>query len=690
MKISKINNSLLLSSTVQNKLTANKQAEQTTNNFEFSANMANSIKAYNMAGISFGKALERPALSGIENAVVKPSYDTYELIYKVKSPYTDTDKVGISYRIPGDKEDRFAFSSSKGVGNEFTIKVPVLNRKDNTIVKKINILGAGYFNSDNQLEGDEKFKKEPIVVTVADIFNSKSKKTTTLNGKSLEMPFDNISEGVSEGKLVQIDYDDLIRYQGNEPIIGLLEDKDMNSLLMEMPSGNFSLPDNVKGVIAAISLYQQDGFLSDVLGHAVTRLRGRKTFAIAPASLGEELKAKVLADGENSLIKMKLTQNKMNIEQIDKLTPVDTSRVKVPEYTLVNNVLSVDDAEFTPEAVGLKAFNLGKLQKMQEEGGFRVPEFVVIPAGMLDAVKRAPQNENTYGEPDMSSIENLGPYHYNRIKADKSTNPSPELKTLRNLIVEDMYFPKEMREEIRQAVEEKVGKLTVPDDIGCMIARSSFNGEDSDVYATQGLYDSFPGIRTYEDLFKGIKEVWASKWSNLAYWSRRDHGIDHGDIQPNVIVQNVVPVDYTFTINTADPRSNDPNKIVIQLSQGVYSGFPNSPYVFEYDKTTGVIKRTALATKKRMKGIEDVVMDDPTNLKYQLADYSKDPLNKGKREYSPIIKKVMDVAKFIEANMDGKPQDIEGGIKFVENQQTGKMEPEIHIWQTRDVHLIKR
>ena len=47
-------------------------------------------------------------------------------------------------------------------------------------------------------------------------------------------------------------------------------------------------------------------------------------------------------------------------------------------------------------------------------------------------------------------------------------------------------------------------------------------------------------------------------------------------------------------------------------------------------------------------------------------------------------------AKFIEKQFGGKPQDIEGGIIFRQNSDTGEMEPEIHIWQTRDVHLIKR
>ena len=110
----------------------------------------------------------------------------------------------------------------------------------------------------------------------------------------------------------------------------------------------------------------------------------------------------------------------------------------------------------------------------------------------------------------------------------------------------------------------------------------------------------------------------------------------------------------------------------------------------EYDKTTGEITRTALATKKRTKPIDRIKMDDFANLEYEQADYSNDPLNMSKREYTPIMKKVFEVAKFIEKNFGGVPQDIEGGIIFKQNPITGDLEPEIHIWQTRDVHLLKR
>ena len=284
----------------------------------------------------------------------------------------------------------------------------------------------------------------------------------------------------------------------------------------------------------------------------------------------------------------------------------------------------------------------------------------------------------------------MGTYHFYTQKADTSENPASELSGIRHMIINDLVIPKDVRTQIKEKVEEVFNIDKMINDESCLIARSSFNGEDSDTIATQGLYDSFPGIRTAENLFRGIKEVWASKWSDLAYKSRRDHKIPHKMVQPNVIVQEVVPVDYTFTINTADPRCNDKNKIVCQLSQGVYSGFPNSPYIFEFNKKTGEITRTALATKKRTKPIYKMVMDDDKNEKWEPADYSTDPLNMSKKKYAPIMKKVFEVAKFIEKEFGGKPQDIEGGIIFKQNPVTGQTEPEIHIWQTRDVHLIKR
>lgn len=636
------------------------------------------LRAYNLADIK----------KGIDNAIITPDYDSTQLIYNIKALSPHTQKVKFTYTIDNDENQREAFSSSKNIKTgEFRVAIPVLNRKNNSIVKEVKINSVQYFDETN-LKIDEE-TPEDMKVKPEELMQIKEPRTTIIEGESSTAEFDSISEGVSIGKLVEMEYEDVIRYKQNEPIIAILPEKDMNTLLMEIPEGTFSLPMNVKGVLASPKHYKQGGMLTDCLGHAVSRLRGRKTFALVDKNTIEKIKANYLDNHENPFIKVELDTDKMKISGLQELPPVDSSSVKVPKCRLVDRLLTPDDSDFTPDAVGLKAFNLGELKKIQKKGGFKVPKFFVFPAGVWDKVKKSPENSDTYGTCD-TDVEKIGGYHFCVKKADNAENPINELKGIRRLIVEDMVLSKEIRTQLKEKAEQVFDIPRIVEQKGCLIARSSFNGEDSDTMATQGLYDSFPGIRTAENLYKAIKEVEASKWSDLAFISRRNHGIKHSAIQGNVIIQEVVPVDYTFTINTADPRKNNKNKMVAQLSQGVYSCFPNSPYIFEYDKTSGDIVRKALASKKRTKPIEKIVMDDFANTKYELTDYSKDPLNMAKKYYEPIMKKVFEVAQFIENHCDGRPQDIEGGIIFKENNETGELEPEIHIWQTRDVHLIKR
>ena len=643
------------------------------------------LKAYNIPTIS---NLILKDSKGIENASVTPDYDGNQLVYTIKSPFPHTQKVKFIYQLITDKNPREAFSSSKNkeTGN-FTVGIPILNRTTNTIVPKFKINAVEYFDESN-LKIDEETPKD-MIVDPQEMMKIKETRIANINGKSSVSEFDAISEGTSVGKLVKMEYEDVIRYKGSEPIIAIISEKDTNEMFMQISDGTFTLPMNVKGLLLSPKNYKQGGFLTDCLGHAVSRLRGRKTFALLDNETLKDIEENYFNNPQNPYMKFELGMNKMKVSGLQELPQVDKSEVKIPKYELVNALLSPEDENYTPESVGLKAFNLGKLKKLQQAGNFIVPKFFVVPSGIWDYAKRAPENVSIYGE-KTDDASKLGEYHYYSQKADASETPEVELKGIRRLVRDDMIIPKDIREKLKEKTSTVFNMPAIISNEGCLIARSSFNGEDSPAIATQGLYDSFPGIRTDENLFRGIKEVWASKWSDLAYMSRRNHNIPHSQIQPNVIVQEVVPVDYTFTINTADPRQNNKNKIVCQLSQGVYSGFPNSPYIFEYDKTTGEISRKTLATKKRTKPIYKIIMDDFANLEYEQTDYSNDPLNMSKREYTPIMKKVFEVAKFIEKNFGGVPQDIEGGIIFKQNPLTNEFEPEIHIWQTRDVHLLKR
>ena len=625
---------------------------------------------------------------GIENSIVRADYDSFQLVYFLKSPCSDTQKVKFIYTVNNDNTKREAFSSVKNLKTgDFRVEIPVLNRKNNSIISKIKIDSVEYFNDTNLKTAEE--KPENIVVFPKEMLILKENRKVVLGKAETVADMDAISQGVSIGKLVTSKYEDLSRYKGVEPVICLLSHEDMSALVNALSDGTFTLPLNVKGLIASPKRYKQGDANTDCLGHAVSRLRGRKIFALVGLDIFENIKSQYFNNADNPYVKVELNNDKMTVTGLKELPKTNEKKVSIPKNRLVNCLLSPEDKDFTPETVGLKAFNLGKLKALQSEGGFKVPSFFVVPAGIWDYTKKSPENEDVYGDKSGTGTQ-MGSYHFYVNKADNAENPSTDLDLIRHMIVNNLVLPKNIRTQIKNKADEvfDINKMILEE--GCLIARSSFNGEDSDEIATQGLYDSFPGIRTSEQLFKGIKEVWASKWSDLAYMSRRNHKISHHSVQPNVIIQEVVPVDYTFTINTADPRNNNKNKIVCQLSQGVYSGFTNSPYIFEYDKTNGEIKRTALANKKRIKPINKVFMDDFRNEHFELADYSGDPLNMSKKKYAKIMKKVFAVAKFIEKKFDGKPQDIEGGIIFNQNPATGELEPEIHIWQTRDVHLIKR
>ncbi|MBQ7450593.1 hypothetical protein IJS77_04180 [bacterium] len=632
-------------------------------------------------------AVQKPQ-SGFAAAVIRPDYDALKLVYSIKPPFPDTQKIKFIYTIPNDSTERESFSTPKNKKTgTFKVEIPVLDRKTNSIIPEVKIKLVEYFNEANIKSSEE--IPENMFVNPKDIMTVKENRTVTINGESSSAEMDSISEGVSVGKVVEKEYEDMIRYKGTEPIIVILSQADMEQLFLEISEGTFTLPMNVKGILASPKHYKQGGMLTDCLGHAVSRLRGRKTFALTDEKTLDNIKKTFVDNPKNPYVKLELCMNKLNISGLKELPKPDRTEVKIPKNSLVNKLLSPDDEDFTQEAVGLKAYNLGRLRKLQQAGGFKVPSFFVVPAGVWDCTKKSPENVDVYGDVKGEGTK-MGSYHFYTQKADALETPSTELDVIRHMIVNDMVLPKEIRTALKEKAEKVFDLSNMIAKEGCLIARSSFNGEDSDTIATQGLYDSFPGIRTAEHLFRGIKEVWASKWSDLAYMSRRNHKIPHRAVQPNVIVQEVVPVDYTFTINTADPRGNDKNKIVCQLSQGVYSCFPNSPYIFEYDKTTGEIKRTAFATKKRMKPIYKMIMDDFKNEKYEITDYSKDPLNMSRKEYSKVMEKIFDVAKFIEKKFGGKPQDIEGGVIFKRNSKNGELEPEIHIWQTRDVHLIKR
>ena len=58
---------------------------------------------------------------------------------------------------------------------------------------------------------------------------------------------------------------------------------------------------------------------------------------------------------------------------------------------------------------------------------------------------------------------------------------------------------------------------------------------------------------SWEDMWRAITAVWASKWNARAESSMRKAGLQHSPLQMAVLCQPVVPARYAFVAHTSNP-----------------------------------------------------------------------------------------------------------------------------------------
>jgi len=98
-----------------------------------------------------------------------------------------------------------------------------------------------------------------------------------------------------------------------------------------------------------------------------------------------------------------------------------------------------------------------------------------------------------------------------------------------------------------------------------------------------------------------IKRVWASKWNERAYLSRKARGIGHNDLFMAVLIQQVVEADYAFVIHTVNPLNNDSNELYAEVVNGLgetlVGNYPGRALSFTYRKDTQELKLMAYPGK---------------------------------------------------------------------------------------------
>ncbi|MCX5656699.1 MAG: hypothetical protein NTZ48_00450, partial [Candidatus Omnitrophica bacterium] len=350
--------------------------------------------------------------------------------------------------------------------------------------------------------------------------------------------------------------------------------------------------------------------------------------------------------------------------------------------------------------IGPKAANLAELKRMNRPE-IEVPDFMALTFSAYDKIINKNPNliltkyESMIFDEEGESVRELieGACHFS--SQHDGISLRGKLEMLRALI-EQAEIPPEYREEILALVKAKF----LDKGIRWGIFRTSTNAEDLDQYpgVGAGLYGSYyPVDLTDEDaIFKAIKQCWASMWTERAFQDREFFNIDQFKAMAGVIIQEFIPGDYSFVINTA--RSAKEDTLEFGVVQGLAPvlvlknielrdelpdlAFQNidmedkRPHTFIYNRDSGELFRDAYSGKK----IRLVFNTTTGKIDVMPVDNASDIFS---------LDNIPDLAMQI-ANIGvilhkyfGIAQDIEGVIKI--DPVTGK--PRIYVVQSRALPL---
>ena len=204
---------------------------------------------------------------------------------------------------------------------------------------------------------------------------------------------------------------------------------------------------------------------------------------------------------------------------------------------------------------------------------------------------------------------------------------------------------------------------------------------------------AYGGEVSVQQLYKAVKKVWASKWNERAYLSRKASGVEEEELCMAVLLMELVPADYSFVIHTCNPLNGNTGEVFgevcIGLGEALVGNEAGSAMSFVAAKTKGfpsIVKslpskpvshhppegRTTVIARSDSNGedlegfagagLYESVTVDPTVTK--VIDYSDEWLVWDEKRRTALIAKLSELAVAIEIEMGG-PQDIEGCI--VEN-----------------------
>ena len=254
---------------------------------------------------------------------------------------------------------------------------------------------------------------------------------------------------------------------------------------------------------------------------------------------------------------------------------------------------------------GPKAANLGELKHFFPEA---VAEGLVIPFGVFRSLLEQP-------------FERGGPSAFEWMKAQYrridqlQSRPQEQhqaisefLENIRRWIVAAEPGP-EFRNRLQEAMTDTFG----PDGSFGVFVRSDTNVEDLPGFTGAGLNKTVPHVVGFENIFKAIRKVWASPFSERAYRWRQSFMDTPEHVYASVLLMRSVPAEKSGVMVTADVDSGASDWLSIAVNEGVGGAVSGqTAEELRYHMTSGRLRLLAHATEPRKRilrttgGIEKV------------------------------------------------------------------------------------
>jgi phosphoenolpyruvate synthase/pyruvate phosphate dikinase len=123
----------------------------------------------------------------------------------------------------------------------------------------------------------------------------------------------------------------------------------------------------------------------------------------------------------------------------------------------------------------------------------------------------------------------------------------------------------EFREALRAAMDKEFGAGFR----GGVFVRSDTNVEDLPGFTGAGLNLTLFNVVGFENIVKGISEVWASPYTPRAWAWRQSHMKGPEHVYPAVLLLQTVPSDISGVMITQDVDSGDPAVLSVAVNEGV-------------------------------------------------------------------------------------------------------------------------